>query len=109
MITQREVDEILQKESGEKERSRVSYQMTDADLKAFEKCAELPGMIADRKIRNDLEKGLKAIHGYSDIEECCNISVTSLKKTINRTQKPTRTFLYKKLDTKSAKTIDESA
>lgn len=50
MITQREVDEILQKESGEKEISRVSYQMTDADLKAFEKCAELPGMIADRKI-----------------------------------------------------------
>lgn len=94
MLSKEEYERIIaisQKEEHEK----VAFQMTSADMQRFEHKNKLPSMIADRKMQNDIEKGLKALHGYSDIEESCLISVTSLKKTINGSQKVTRSFLYK--------------
>ena len=94
MLSTEEYNRIIAKQQ-QIEKEKVAYQMTSSDLKKFEKKDKLPSMISDRKMQNDIEKGLKALHGYSDIEESCLISVTSLKKTINGSQKVTRTFLYK--------------
>ena len=94
MLSTEEYNRIIAKQQQTKE-EKIAYQMTGSDLQKFEKKDKLPSMISDRKMQNDIEKGLKALHGYSDIEESCLISVTSLKKTINGSQKVTRTFLYK--------------
>lgn len=94
MLSTEEYNRIIAKQQQIRE-EKVAYQMTSSDLQKFEKKDKLPSMIADKKMQNDIEKGLKALHGYSDIEESCLISVTSLKKTINGSQKVTRTFLYK--------------
>ena len=94
MLSKEEYERIIANQS-KKEQEKVAYQMTNSDLQKFEHNDRLPSMISTRKMQNDIEKGLKALHGYSDIEDSCLISVTSLKKTINRSQKVTRTFLYK--------------
>lgn len=94
MLTKEEYEQIMARMQS-KEISKAAFQMTDADKKRFEKNTKLPLMISERKMQNDIEKGLKAIHGYSDIEKSCLISVTSLKKVINGSDKVTRKFLYK--------------
>ena len=94
MLSKEEYNRIITKQQQIK-KEKVAYQMTDSDLKKFERRDKLPSMIADRKMQNDIEKGLKALQGYDDIEETCLISITSLKKSINGSQKVTRTFLYK--------------
>ena len=94
MLTKEEYEQVLVRRS-EVENQKVAMQVTSAELKKFENDTKLPSMISDRKIQNDIEKGLKALHGYSAIEESCLISVTSLKKVINGSDKVTRKFLYK--------------
>jgi hypothetical protein len=46
-------------------------------------------------MENDKKHGVTATAGYGLIEELCLISEASLKKTINRSIRVTRTFLYK--------------
>ena len=94
MLTKEEYEQVLARQSKE-ETQKIALQMTGADLKRFEKNTKLPSMISDRKIQNDIEKGIKATMGYDAIEAACCISATSLKKVINGSDKVTRKFLYK--------------
>lgn len=74
---------------------KTSLAVTPEDMKRFDKNARLPKLIAQRKIKNDIDHGVSATAGYDLIEELCLISITSLKKTISGKDRPTRTFLYK--------------
>lgn len=96
MVTEQEIQKIRSKgQAVENEKPKLSYQVTAEEMKRFEKNNRLPKMISARKMRNDKELGIKATLGYDAIEESCQISITSLKKTINGSDRPTRTFLYK--------------
>ena len=64
MLTKEEYEQILVRQS-KVEQPKVAMQVTSAELKKFENNTKLPSMILDRKIQNDIEKGLKAIHGVS--------------------------------------------
>lgn len=75
--------------------NKASLAVTPEDMKRFDKNARLPKLIAQRKIKNDLDHSVSATAGYDLIEEMCLISITSIKKTISGKDRPTRTFLYK--------------
>lgn len=94
MLTKEEYEQVLERQI-KKEDQKVALQVSSVELKRFENSTKLPSMISDRKIQSDMERGIKAIHGYKAIEEDCLISVTSLKKVINGSDKVTRKFLYK--------------
>lgn len=94
MLSKEEYEQVLARQS-KQETQKVALQMTGADLKRFENNTKLPSMISDRKIQNDIEKGIKATMGYDAIEAACCVSTTSLKKVINGSDKVTRKFLYK--------------
>lgn len=56
---------------------------------------KLRDMIFKRKSKYETENKLKAIAAYEKLEEQCQISVDTMKKTISGRIKPTRNFLYK--------------
>jgi len=72
----------------------VVFAVTPEEMVRFES-ADLPYMIANRKMRYEKEKGLRSKPAYEQLEDDCQISITSLKKSMQGTQKITRTFLYK--------------
>ena len=94
MLTKEEYEKVITKQT-RMEESKVALQMTSADLKRFEKNSKLPLMISDKKRIISDEKGLSSTLGYEYIEEKCLISVTSIKKVINGSDRVTRRFLYK--------------
>ena len=71
----------------------ASFRVTAADMKRFQTNQELP-----LKIYNAIDEYAR-LHNikpkYAGIEELCQISETSLKKSCAGTQKITRQFLYK--------------
>jgi len=103
MVTQ---EQMKQFKLNDNVASGTAYAVTPEDMVRFES-ADLPYMIADRKLRYDKEKGLKPTAAYEQMEEDCQISITSLKKTMSGTQKITRTFLYK-LSVGLHMTVDEA-
>ena len=74
---------------------KTSLCVMDKDMKRFNTGWELRGKIADRKKKFEKDNCIKATKAYDELEEVCHISVTTMKKSINGTQKITRTFLYK--------------
>lgn len=56
---------------------------------------ELANKIGKIKLRYEIEHGLKPMPAYERLEEQCQISVSTMKNTINGKIKPTRNFLYK--------------
>lgn len=71
----------------------TSFRIAAADIKRFQANKELP-----LKLYNEIDNYAK-LHNikpkYAGIEEICQISETSLKKSCAGTQKITRQFLYK--------------
>ena len=94
MITRKELEALAKNE--EIQKSKVAYQVSGAEMKAFEKSALLlASMIGDRKFLFEKENGLRSMAAYEALEEVCQISTTTMKKSINGTLKITRQFLYK--------------
>ena len=72
---------------------KVSYHVTTAEMQRFEGSKEL-GLMLYNKIDNYVKTNhLKP--KYEKLEDLCQISETSLKKSCTGTQKITRLFLYK--------------
>lgn len=94
MVTFEEMKLVIDKYISEKER-KASYAVTPKEMRRFEVNKTLPRLIARRKMNNDIENGVGVTKGYDLIEDMCLISITSLKKTINGKDRPTRTFLYR--------------
>lgn len=94
MVTVEEMKAVIDNyvEAG---KEKTYYSVTPEEMRRFEKNSKLPMMISQRKMKNDNEHKVKPTPGYELIEEMCCISVTSLKKTINGSDRPTRTFLYR--------------
>ena len=91
MVTEKEMAERFFDFS--KENSGASYRVTAEEMRRFEKNKELPLMVY-KKINNFVkENNIKP--KYEGLEEICQISATSLKKSVAGTQKITRHFLYK--------------
>lgn len=74
---------------------KTSLCVIDKDMERFNTDWELQEKIADRKKKFEKDNCIKATKAYDELEEICHISVTTMKKSINGTQKITRTFLYK--------------
>lgn len=94
MITQEELQAMKFHETGYPH-EKVSYQVTTEDIKRFDKAKTLPLLIAKRKLMFEKEMNLKPTPAYDALDEQCQISITTIKKTINGTNKVTRQFLYK--------------
>ena len=56
---------------------------------------ELRDMIGKKKIAYQKEQNLSSLTAYEELEDACQISMDTLKKTISGRIKVTRTFLYK--------------
>jgi len=86
----REFDSIFFED--EKTSSRVSV----GELSHFVDNEDiLKDMISRRKIRYQNEHNLSALAAYEKLEEQCQISIDTMKKTISGRIKVTRNFLYK--------------
>lgn len=111
MVTEKQMMQVIENYSNDS-KTRVALAVTPEDMKRFKKNTKLPLLIADRKRKNDTDHNVSATAGYDLIEEMCLISITSLKRTINGSDRPTRTFLYKftvglKLSVEEANTFFE--
>lgn len=94
MITEEEMKRFADIKS--RTENNPVYSVTPEEMKKFaNNASDLSIMIYEKKIENDQKYGLKATPGYDKIEDLCMISTTSLKKTMNGTDRVTRTFLYK--------------
>ena len=93
MVTYEEMKKVM--ENAKKERKQASYSVTPEEMQRFKVNDKLPSLISAKKMENDKKHGVTATAGYGLIEELCLISEASLKKTINRSIRVTRTFLYK--------------
>ena len=93
MVTCEEMKIVMEK--AEKEKKQASYSVTPEEMQRFKVNDKLPSLISTKKMENDKKQGVKATSGYGLIEEQCLISEATLKKTINRSIRVTRTFLYK--------------
>ena len=83
-------------ESIEYHKDRQALRVTAAELSRFvDQDLELAGMIGDAKADLAEREGLSATKASEWIEDHCQISEDTLKKTIIGTTKVTRTFLYK--------------
>lgn len=94
MITQEEL-QAMNFHATEPSHEKVSYQVTTEEMKRFNKSKNLPLLIAKRKLLFEKEMNLKPTPAYDALDEKCQISITTIKKTINGTNKVTRQFLYK--------------
>ena len=56
---------------------------------------KLAQIIGKMKLRYEVEHKLKPMAAYDEIEEKCQISISTIKNTINGKIKTTRNFLYK--------------
>lgn len=93
MVTNEEMKIII--ENAKNDRKNTSYSVTPEEMQRFKVNDKLPSLISAKKMENDKKHGVTATAGYGLIEELCLISEASLKKTINRSIRVTRTFLYK--------------
>lgn len=93
MVNKEEMLKVIA--NAEKEDNDVSYSVTPEEMGKFKVNEKLPSLISAKKMENDLKHKVTATKGYGLIEEMCLISETSLKKTINRSVRVTRQFLYK--------------
>lgn len=95
MVTEKEIIGVT--ENAKKIHSeKPLYTVTPEEMSKFkENKNQLQMMIFNRKVENDKKFNLGSTLGYEKLEELCQISVTSLKKTISGTDRITRTFLYK--------------
>ena len=73
--------------------NKASFHVTAADLKRFEVNKELNMKVYNKITKYTAEHNIKP--KYSGLEEICQLSETSLKKSCAGTQKITRYFLYK--------------
>lgn len=93
MVTNEEMKIII--ENAKNDRKNTSYSVTPEEMQRFKVNDKLPVLISTKKMENDKKHGVTATPGYGLIEEQCLISEATLKKTINRSIRVTRTFLYK--------------
>lgn len=93
MVTNEEMKIVF--ENAEKERKNASYNVTPEEMQRFKVNDKLPLLISLKKMENDKKHGVSATAGYDLIDEMCTIEVSTLKKTINKSIRVTRTFLYK--------------
>lgn len=93
MVTYEEMLIVI--ENAEKERKKASYNVTPEEMQRFKGNDKLPYLIATKKRENDEKYGVSATAGYDLIDEMCTIDISTLKKTINKSIRVTRTFLYK--------------
>ncbi len=94
MITQEEL-KAINFHATELSQIKVSYQVTAEEMKRFDEAKNLPLMIAKRKLLFEREMDLKPTPAYDALDEKCQISITTIKKPINGSNKVTRQFLYK--------------
>ena len=92
MVTEQEMKQF---EGIEIEKKKESYRVTPGEMEQFNTAWELQDMIGNRKKQFQDEHNLKVYPAYDKLEELCQISVTTMKKTISGTQKISRNFLYK--------------
>ena len=94
MVTSEEMKKVF--DEAKKQIDKPLYSVTPEEMKRYAKNkSNLQLLIFKKKKENDAKFGLKSTAGYDKIEELCLISITSLKKTMNGTDRATRTFLYK--------------
>lgn len=94
MVTSEEMKKVF--DEAKKQIDKPLYSVTPEEMKRYaENKSNLQLLIFKKKKENDAKFGLKSTAGYDKIEELCLISITSLKKTMNGTDRATRTFLYK--------------
>ena len=75
---------------------KVSYHVNDADMSRFMSQNKILALkIAEIKLNYENTNNLGSNKSYDELEEVCRISVSTMKKTIKGTIKPTRNFLYK--------------
>lgn len=73
-----------------------SLRVNAEDMSLFsENEKKLAQIIGKMKLRYEDEHKLKPMAAYDEIEEKCQISISTIKNTINGKIKPTRNFLYK--------------
>lgn len=95
MIKEKEIKQITENTKKTLEEKPL-YSVTSEEVSKFkDNKSKLQMMIFNKKIENDKKYSLGSTLGYEKLEELCQISVTSLKKTIRGTDRITRTFLYK--------------
>ena len=93
MVTNEEMKIVM--ENADDERKHASYNVTPEEMQRFKGNDKLPYLIATKKRENDEKHGVSATAGYDLIAEMCTIDISTLKKTINKSIRVTRTFLYK--------------
>lgn len=78
------------------EAEKTSMRVSAAELSGFiENENKLKDMISKKKISYQQEHKLSVTAAYEKLEEQCQISVDTMKKSINGTIRVTRNFLYK--------------
>lgn len=78
------------------EAEKISFRVSAKELSPFADNENLlRDMISKRKIRFQTENNLSALAAYEELEEQCQISIDTMKKTISGRIKITRNFLYK--------------
>ena len=93
MVTEEEMKNVIS--NAEKAQEKPVYSVTPEEMQRFKTNDRLPYLIANKKRQNDEKCGVSSTAGYGLIEEMCQISETSMKKTMNGSIRVTRTFLYK--------------
>ena len=93
MVTEEEMKNVIS--NAEKAQKKPVYSVTPEEMQRFKTNDRLPYLIANKKRQNDEKHGVSITAGYGLIEEMCQISETSMKKTMNGSIRVTRTFLYK--------------
>lgn len=93
MITKEEMckfRDYVPKEEG------VAYQVTAKEMAGFDdNRSKLASLLADRKKEYEKENGFNSECAYTYLEEECQISEETIRKTITSRLKATRNFLYK--------------
>lgn len=75
---------------------KASYRVNDADMDAFKgQDKKLAKKIGSIKLKYEEDNKISSMAAYDQLEEKCQISVSTLKSTISGKIPPTRNFLYK--------------
>lgn len=91
MVTEEEMNRIVFDESSSVRNASIHLSPEEKQ----EQDAQLKALVLERKHRLESERCIKPTPAFGLIEELCDISETSLKKSLLGQQKITRTFIYK--------------
>lgn len=94
MVTEKEMKQFVTEDI--EVNGKVAYQVSAAEMKRFDNVKwELAELVSNRKKKFEKENNLKATVAYGVLEDVCQISAVTIKKSITGTIKITRSFLYK--------------